>query len=163
MRWYERMRYYQPFPAAIPLWKAGYPRVTHPSATKLKESLRKDLPVVPFDLHVLGTPPAFILSQDQTLMLKFFISLRKCFDLNMKEILQVKMDLAFHFYPFTELGCSNSLIAQITLNNSMSSEFPQFRHSWHGLLRYKTAGRLWPQIYRNIFRVAFLSCSHIRL
>ena len=24
------------------------------------------------DLHVLGTPPAFILSQDQTLMLKSF-------------------------------------------------------------------------------------------
>ncbi|KXU02345.1 hypothetical protein WEIDD23_02092 [Weissella sp. DD23] len=24
-----------------------------------------------FDLHVLGTPPAFILSQDQTLNLKF--------------------------------------------------------------------------------------------
>ena len=24
-------------------------------------------PKVPFDLHVLGTPPAFILSQDQTL------------------------------------------------------------------------------------------------
>ena len=24
-----------------------------------------------FDLHVLGTPPAFILSQDQTLMFKF--------------------------------------------------------------------------------------------
>ena len=28
--------------------------------------------VSPFDLHVLGTPPAFILSQDQTLMLKSF-------------------------------------------------------------------------------------------
>ena len=27
----------------------------------------------PFDLHVLGTPPAFILSQDQTLMLKCFL------------------------------------------------------------------------------------------
>ena len=27
--------------------------------------------VSPFDLHVLGTPPAFILSQDQTLMLKW--------------------------------------------------------------------------------------------
>ena len=26
----------------------------------------------PFDLHVLSTPPAFILSQDQTLMLKSF-------------------------------------------------------------------------------------------
>ena len=39
-------------------------------------------------------------------MLKFFVSLGKRYDLNMKEILQVKMDLAFHFYPFTELGCS---------------------------------------------------------
>ena len=27
------------------------------------------LPVSPLDLHVLGTPPAFVLSQDQTLML----------------------------------------------------------------------------------------------
>ena len=71
MRCTERMRYYQPFPAAIPLWKAGYPRVTHPSATKLKSSVRKHRLIVPFDLHVLGTPPAFILSQDQTLMLKF--------------------------------------------------------------------------------------------
>ncbi|WP_427860298.1 hypothetical protein, partial [Liquorilactobacillus sicerae] len=26
---------------------------------------------VSFDLHVLGTPPAFVLSQDQTLILKF--------------------------------------------------------------------------------------------
>ena len=29
------------------------------------------LPVLPFDLHVLGMPPAFNLSQDQTLQLKF--------------------------------------------------------------------------------------------
>ena len=29
--------------------------------------------VSPFDLHVLGTPPAFILSQDQTLMFKCLI------------------------------------------------------------------------------------------
>ena len=28
------MRYYQSFPTAIPLCKAGYPRVTHPSATQ---------------------------------------------------------------------------------------------------------------------------------
>ena len=27
----------------------------------------------PFDLHVLSTPPAFILSQDQTLMFKFIL------------------------------------------------------------------------------------------
>ena len=28
------MRYYQSFPTAIPLYGAGYPRVTHPSATQ---------------------------------------------------------------------------------------------------------------------------------
>ncbi len=36
-----------------------FPRVTHPSATDV---LRR-----PFDLHVLSLPPAFVLSQDQTL------------------------------------------------------------------------------------------------
>src|SRR5690606_4775300 len=40
----------------------GCSRVTHPSATRLSpEGLDS------FDLHVLGTPPAFVLSQDQTL------------------------------------------------------------------------------------------------
>ena len=48
---------------------AGYPRVTHPSATKLTKSLPKLWQrLTPFDLHVLSTPPAFILSQDQTLI-----------------------------------------------------------------------------------------------
>src|SRR6185436_17205967 len=32
--------------------------------------------VTAFDLHVLGTPPALILSQDQTLMLSWFASHR---------------------------------------------------------------------------------------
>ena len=48
--------------SAISRWypspQGRYPRVPHPSATPLL--LRA------FDLHVLGTPPAFILSQDQT-------------------------------------------------------------------------------------------------
>ena len=103
------MRFYQSFPTAIPLYEVGYPRVTHPSATKtINSTSGQALPLhqqSPFDLHVLSTPPAFILSQDQTLMLKFFASLGKRQYLNTKEILQVKMDLAFHFYPFTELGC----------------------------------------------------------
>jgi hypothetical protein len=38
-----------------------FPRVTHPSAT--------DILLCPFDLHVLSLPPAFALSQDQTLKL----------------------------------------------------------------------------------------------
>ena len=50
----------------------SYRQVTHAlltrpplSFTKIipKESIRK----FPLDLHVLGTPPAFVLSQDQTL------------------------------------------------------------------------------------------------
>ncbi|AXT11675.1 hypothetical protein D0U03_04215 [Bacillus velezensis] len=40
-----------------------YPRVTHPSAANIREQA----PICPLDLHVLGTPPAFVLSQDQTL------------------------------------------------------------------------------------------------
>ena len=57
------MRYYHPFPEAIPRLKVGCSRVTHPSATKnQKQALNS-----PFDLHVLGVPPAFVLSQDQTL------------------------------------------------------------------------------------------------
>jgi hypothetical protein len=44
---------------------AGCPRVTHPFAALPSEGL--PLLRFPLDLHVLGTPPAFVLSQDQTL------------------------------------------------------------------------------------------------
>ena len=67
----ELMRFYHKFLYAIPRYKADYPRVTHPSATRIFRSNRS-LPSIPsFDLHVLSVPPAFILSQDQTLILKF--------------------------------------------------------------------------------------------
>ena len=56
----EPMRYCRRFLAGIPHWKAGDPCVTHPSATPSSRKTRA------YDLHVLGTPPAFILSQDQT-------------------------------------------------------------------------------------------------
>nr|ADI18288.1 hypothetical protein [uncultured Chromatiales bacterium HF0200_41F04] len=32
---------------------------------------------LPFDLHVLGMPPAFNLSQDQTLQFKFCVQLKR--------------------------------------------------------------------------------------
>jgi hypothetical protein len=54
------MRNYPSFPRATPHQKAGSPRVPHPSATRTAEAAT-------FDLHALGTPPALILSQDQTL------------------------------------------------------------------------------------------------
>jgi hypothetical protein len=47
----------------IPESGAGYSRVTHPFATNPPEQA----PASSFDLHVLSTPPAFVLSQDQTL------------------------------------------------------------------------------------------------
>ena len=51
------------FPRAILQFKVGGIRVTHPSAGRhLVQVL-----MLPLDLHVLGLPLAFILSQDQTL------------------------------------------------------------------------------------------------
>ena len=49
-------------------------QVTHALLTRppLKQ-LIASYSLSPLDLHVLGTPPAFILSQDQTLMLKSFV------------------------------------------------------------------------------------------
>lgn len=55
------MRYYSPFPVAIPQKRVrSHALLTRPPLTP-KGSL---------DLHVLGLPPAFVLSQDQTLKLK---------------------------------------------------------------------------------------------
>ena len=51
------------FRVVIPHSEAGHPRVTHPFATLLTPC-----GAFAFDLHVLGTPPALILSQDQTLV-----------------------------------------------------------------------------------------------
>ena len=49
-------------------------QVTHALLTRPPLALRKaSSPLRPFDLHVLGTPPAFVLSQDQTLD-KFHLS-----------------------------------------------------------------------------------------
>ena len=65
------MRYYPSFPMVIPLYKAGYLRVTHPFATTYRSKS--------FHLHVLGMPPAFILSQDQTLLFFITPSIRRYF------------------------------------------------------------------------------------
>ena len=71
------MGYYHPFPEAIPLSEAGCSRVTHPSATKLY--IQQAFNTTPFDLHVLGAPPAFVLSQDQTLC-KWYYNNFRCFN-----------------------------------------------------------------------------------
>ena len=49
-----------PVSRSYPEPKDMFPYFTHPSAT--------DVLLHPFNLHVLGLPPAFVLSQDQTLI-----------------------------------------------------------------------------------------------
>ncbi|KFI60148.1 hypothetical protein BGLCM_0169 [Bifidobacterium gallicum DSM 20093 = LMG 11596] len=51
--------------------KAGWSRITHPFATLTSQD---KLGRIPFDLHVLSTPPAFILSQNRTLHKKIMES-----------------------------------------------------------------------------------------
>ena len=65
------MRYYPAFRLAIPHLKVRYLRVTHPFATLLAPE-----GTFSFDLHVLGTPPAFVLSQNQTLHLNLKNSIK---------------------------------------------------------------------------------------
>ena len=59
----DRVRYYPAFPPAVPQRGVGCIRVTHPCATLMDPKVH-----LPSDLHVLGLPLAFILSQDQTLL-----------------------------------------------------------------------------------------------
>ena len=49
--------------------KAGYSRVTHPSAANPSylPPPKGSVKISSLDLHVLSAPPAFVLSQDQTL------------------------------------------------------------------------------------------------
>ena len=54
------IRYYPKFLWVIPVLEVGYQCVTHPFALHNRSYT--------IDLHALNTPPAFILSQDQTLI-----------------------------------------------------------------------------------------------
>ena len=60
--------------SSYPLYRADPTYITHPSAARQASILRKRLsPVTARTLHVLGLPPAFNLSHDQTfLQLKVF-------------------------------------------------------------------------------------------
>ena len=60
--------------SGCPPQKGKFLRITHPSATRRQGASSLALP---FDLHVLSMPPAFNLSQDQTLHLKLMLPLRQ--------------------------------------------------------------------------------------
>ena len=87
------------FPRAIPLQWVDCIRVTHPCAGR--QLLRKVL--LPLDLHVLGLPLAFILSQDQTLRCNITLSLSVTLFLKI-DFVFFKRLLSFNlFHPFNEL------------------------------------------------------------
>ena len=76
--------------------RADYSRVTHPCAALLRTE-------VPFalDLHVLGLPPAFVLSQDQTLQFDLFLrSLRSVIDLFKDNLLSILLARTYACYPY---------------------------------------------------------------
>ena len=64
------------------MYGAGRSRITHPFATLTQEQA----PGIPFDLHVLSTPPAFILSQNRTLHKKHFMKRHRHDDSRKKKI-----------------------------------------------------------------------------
>lgn len=82
-------------PGCPPL-QGRFLRVTHPSATRHQNVLLHSM--LPFDLHVLGMPPAFNLSQDQTL--QFLSKIKK-------------------LYP-TQSSCFSKLLLKVTLDRSSS-------------------------------------------
>ena len=60
--------------SSVPLLSLSMGQVAHALLTRPPLSHPEQAPGASFDLHVLSTPPAFILSQDQTLLFKFFLT-----------------------------------------------------------------------------------------
>ena len=98
---------------------AGCLCITHPFATRLAKQAWPPS----FDLHVLGTPPAFILSQDQTLHLTLaLLSLSLRFSLN-------SLTLCVSSVQFSKISCSlspNALCYNTTIRSCVNSFLQNF-------------------------------------
>ena len=109
--------------------RADYPRVTHPCATLLETEAS-----FAFDLHVLSTPPAFNLSQNQTLQFKSVQD--SCFrrNRNLKDFLPTRYSLVNE--PLWPLGPPTRLVAAqreerlCSLSSLKSTTFFSFRESF---------------------------------
>ena len=114
------MAYYPAFPPAIRLVGAGCIRVTHPCATLMPPKGH-----LPSDLHVLGLPLAFILSQDQTLrctiVFCFCFSLNLGFRLDVLLCSFVKRFLASRRVPAALVLCWPQTVKELALPGSPSS------------------------------------------
>ena len=87
-------------------------QVPHALLTRSPLNTEKINPLrIPFDLHVLGAPPAFVLSQDQTLYKMIFITLKV---LNLvhsarNRLRPVNYSLEFLSVPYTLKGSVTSI------------------------------------------------------
>ena len=111
-----------------------FPRVTHPCAgcTLLR----------PLDLHVLSLPPAFVLSQDQTLML---ISLQT---INDPALPNTNVYLYTAFFSTVKVINRNPLKTAFPLSQAISLYI--LVHKWMSLNIHpsRTSGH-WPSLYNN--------------
>ena len=102
--------------------KDSFSRVTHPSATRLY--LKQAFYITPFDLHVLGTPPAFVLSQDQTLRLIPVLFYCYAFACILKRISRRLASL--HVSLFVRLAANGSLCASSLAYTSRGALYKAF-------------------------------------
>ena len=84
------------------IWQVTHALLTRPPLTFKSLSFIKS----PFDLHVLSTPPAFILSQDQTLMLK--VDSRTSYNWLPISRLLYPVTISNHIYCFRFCSLNNS-------------------------------------------------------
>ena len=92
----------------------------------------KYITILPLDLHVLGTPPAFVLSQDQTLMLNSLYPSQTCLafyycviSLGFKEIV-----LTYTIFTLFNFQGSMSLSRQLSYLITLKL-LCQLTFSWH--------------------------------
>ena len=111
--------------------RADYSRVTHPCAALL----RTDVPFT-LDLHVLGLPPAFVLSQDQTLQFDLFLHLlRDVIDYSTTTEVVIYLVLKYLHYLGSHLCCYRNIFDNCLLSHLRFS-------SCRGLVSSRRRGRL---------------------
>ena len=124
-------------------------QVTHALLTRPPLSYKSlGFIITPFDLHVLSTPPAFILSQDQTLELKVFSSFIKTLALIKPDFCsRFPQEIVFRFRNGIFLpDCSLELCCKkfsglhyclsVLSNKSFSRFISHSKHRFYGLFAY---------------------------
>src|SRR4051812_41278948 len=106
---------------------AGCSRVTHPFAARVPRR------AFPLDLHVLSTPPAFVLSQDQTLQKMLF---RKQTLTNTHH-----MDAVKGIHHTHKSGCDGVVHHALAFNTLLSSQETDATTEIPDQIRLETSGR----------------------